>query len=435
MLTNQLCLAGYGWTRRAKKSRSFEIQTIKGKGQGAVAVFPDSTGSSRRTDAEIEAMISALPAEQQDMHDQAALGKSSLRIGKICEEEGLAVFNMLARFNHSCVPNVHNSWNIETKTETLHAVRDVAKGTELCTTPKEERRALLQRLKFTCNCEACAAGAAAGAASDERRQELGQLARRARQLEDGRADVAALQQAVQRSIKLIDLASRQGKLRPGSAAFEAAAELGDLEMAYDMSKLALDTTWVVGGSRCPALLSRGQPQVGEMTLPTWALDYPPLEERKFPGRYSGDYFRDTLPNDLYELEQAVVDGDVFTVRKLLQASPDSPVVGGEYLKSKGSQHTWWGACCDFNRVKEYVDNGQDVDEVNPVLWNGNGDICCITLWDVAQEFGHNHISQYLLTKGGTVVVRNCHTIDTHEMKWSIGRGDAFIYKAGGHTAD
>ena len=43
------------------------------------------------------------------------------------------------------------------------------------------------------------------------------------------------------------------------------------------------------------------------------------QERKFPNRYSGDYFRDTLPPDLYELEQAVVDGDVFTVRKLLQA--------------------------------------------------------------------------------------------------------------------
>ena len=221
----------------------------------------------------------------------------------------------------------------------------------------------------------------------------------------------------------------------------------------------------------------------KMTLPTWALDYPPLEERKFPQRYSGDYFRDTLPPDLYELEQAVVDGDVFTVRKLLQAGVnlnapldsnhmtalmiscmmgnwdliqllvedfeadlDGPLSRAglraidyagyegfrfpsehpicEYLKSKGSQHTWWGACCagDFNRVKEYVDNGQDVDEINPVLWNGNGIF-------IAKEFGHNHIAQYLLTKGGTVVVRNCHTIDTHEMKWSIGRGDAFVYKS------
>lgn len=220
-----------------------------------------------------------------------------------------------------------------------------------------------------------------------------------------------------------------------------------------------------------------------MTLPSWALDYPVLEERKFPNRYSGDYFRDTLPPDLYELEQAVVDGDVFTVRKLLQAgvNPNSPLDSNhmtalmissmmgnwdlvqllvedfeadldgplsraglraidyagyegyrfpnehpicEYLKSKGSQHTWWGACCagDFNRVKEYIDNGQDVDEINPVLWNGNAVF-------IAKEFGHNNIAQYLLTKGGTVVVRNCHTIDTHEMKWSIGRGDCFFYKA------
>ena len=34
----------------------------------------------------------------------------------------MAVFNTVARFNHSCVPNVHNSWNMETKTETLYAV-------------------------------------------------------------------------------------------------------------------------------------------------------------------------------------------------------------------------------------------------------------------------------------------------------------------------
>ena len=56
--------------------------------------------------------------------------------------------------------------------------------------------------------------------------------------------------------------------------------------------------------------------------PPFKKPFPPArcQERKFPQRYSGDYFRDTLPADLYELEQAVVDGDVFTVRKLLQAA-------------------------------------------------------------------------------------------------------------------
>merc|ERR1712094_103686 len=45
---------------------------------------------------------------------------------------------------------------------------------------------------------------------------------------------------------------------------------------------------------------------------------------------------------------------------------EHPIV--EYLKSQGSQHTWWGA------------------------------------------------------------VRNCSNADTHEMKWSTGRGDSFYYK-------
>jgi len=219
-----------------------------------------------------------------------------------------------------------------------------------------------------------------------------------------------------------------------------------------------------------------------MTLPAWAFDYPVEEERKYPERFSNDYFRDTLPADLYEFENAVVDGDVYNARKLLEAGvdPNAPLDNNhmtalmiscmmgnwdliqilveefdadldgplsrsgfravdfaayegyrfpnehpitEYLKSKGSQHSWWGALCasDFKRVKEYVDNGQDLDEVNPCLWNGNGVF-------VAQEFGNNRIAQYLVSKGATVMVRNNHNIDTHEMKWDIGRNTAFFYK-------
>jgi len=220
-----------------------------------------------------------------------------------------------------------------------------------------------------------------------------------------------------------------------------------------------------------------------MAVPTWAFDYPALQDRKYPERYSGDYYRDTLPQDLSEFENAVVDGDVFTVRRLLEAgvNPNEPLDGNhmtalmiscfmgnwdlvqllvedfevdldgplsragmraidyagcqgfrspfehpitDYLKSKGSQHTWWGAVCagDFMRIKEYVENGQDLDEINPVLWNSNAIF-------LAQEFGQARIAQYLLSKGGTIAVRNAHNIDSHENKWSIGRGDCFFYKA------
>jgi len=220
-----------------------------------------------------------------------------------------------------------------------------------------------------------------------------------------------------------------------------------------------------------------------MTLPNWALDYPVQEDRKNPERYSGDYFRDTLPEDLYQFENAVVDGDVFTVRRCLEVgvNPNEPLdsnnmtalmiacmmgnwdlvqllvedfeadldgplsraglraidfagINGyclphehpitEYMKSKGSQHTWWGAVVtgDFLRVKEFVDNGQDIDEVNPVMWNSNGIF-------LANEYAQKRIASYLVSKGGTVMVRNVKTMDGHEMKWSIGRGACFFYKA------
>ena len=66
----------------------------------------------------------------------------------------------------------------------------------------------------------------------------------------------------------------------------------------------------------------------------------------------------------------------------------------EYLKSEGSQHAWWEAvnAQDFKRVEEYVDNGQDIDEINPVLWSANAIL-------VAQESGTNRIASYLLSRG------------------------------------
>lgn len=219
-----------------------------------------------------------------------------------------------------------------------------------------------------------------------------------------------------------------------------------------------------------------------MALPAWAYDYPAMEDRKYPDRFTNDYFRDSLSPENFELEQACVDGDVWRVRELIEGGcdknapldnnlttplmiactmgnwdllqllvedfdcdldgpvsragmraidyagsmnlrfpNDNPCV--DYLKSKGSQHTWWGACQagDFKRMKEYIDNGQDVNEVNPFLWNSNGVNIC-------QEHGQARCAQWLITKGGLVAVRNCHNVDTLEEKWCIGRGDAFYYK-------
>lgn len=227
-------------------------------------------------DSDIEAMILKLPRDKQesfwDLFDaeiDGAGAKSRVLTNSFpvpLDDEGteaMAVFNTVARFNHSCVPNVHNSWNMETKTETLYAVRDIAKGQELCTTylnpndlyrPSRDRRALLQRLKFTCGCEACRLEGAQRQRSDETRQELRQLAR---QLESDMADVDVVRQRVMRSVKLIDQEMKGNpalKCRSYSAAFELAAELGALDLASEMAQRALDNVLLAEGYDSPRAL-------------------------------------------------------------------------------------------------------------------------------------------------------------------------------------
>eukprot|EP00435_Cladocopium_sp_Y103_P065027 s349_g26.t2 len=278
---------------RKAKGRDFEIQPIDGKGMAAVAQRDIPRGDAiledqplltipcqemeRLKDSDIEAMILTLPPEKQESFwdlfdaeiDGSAGAKSRVLTNSFpvpLDDEGteaMAVFNTVARFNHSCVPNVHNSWNMETKTETLYAVRDIAKGQELCTTylnpndlyrPCRERRGLLQRLKFTCGCEACRLDGAHKQRSDEMREELGKLAS---QLDSDMADVEVVRQRVMRSVKLIDQEMKGNpalKCRTYSAAFELAAELGALDLASEMAQLALDNVLLAEGYDSPRAL-------------------------------------------------------------------------------------------------------------------------------------------------------------------------------------
>lgn len=214
--------------------------------------------------------------------------------------------------------------------------------------------------------------------------------------------------------------------------------------------------------------------------------YPPPGERPYPERFTGDFHRDSLPDLEFRLEEACVRGDTKAVQDILSRGadrnapldedlktplmiacelgwfylvkwlvemegvdvdgpmsrsglraidyagkeqfrwPNDDMEIADYLKSKGSNYTWWGACfCgDIPRIDEYLDNGQDIDELNPVLWNYNGIDCAI--------FGGNaKAAQFLIARGGMIQLRNCHIPVTEDMLWSIGRGDAFMYKEWG----
>lgn len=218
------------------------------------------------------------------------------------------------------------------------------------------------------------------------------------------------------------------------------------------------------------------------SLPKPESDYPPLEDRKYPDRFTNDYFRDCLDELEFKLEQAVVKGDCQWVHSLIEQGADmhapldkegktalmiacqlgwidlvkqlvevegvdingplskcgfraidyagkeqfrwpNEIEIADYLKSKGGQYTWWGAAFtgDIRRLETYIQNGQDINEINPVLWNFNA-------MDCAVNGGCGKAASYLVARGALLQIRNCHVPVVDEMLWSIGRGDAFMYK-------
>lgn len=78
---------------------------------------------------------------------------------------GLSVFETSSRLNHSCVPNVHHSYNPTLQKQTVHAVRDVQPSEELVTTylggqgnyyvQPQRSEILRQSYGFTCACPSC----------------------------------------------------------------------------------------------------------------------------------------------------------------------------------------------------------------------------------------------------------------------------------------
>ncbi|KAF9361826.1 hypothetical protein BGX34_006873 [Mortierella sp. NVP85] len=73
-----------------------------------------------------------------------------------------AVYRIISRINHSCVPNVTHTWNPRTKKETIYAIKDIPEGAEILTsyllpfmTRAERQERLFRSFRFTCQCEVC----------------------------------------------------------------------------------------------------------------------------------------------------------------------------------------------------------------------------------------------------------------------------------------
>ena len=110
--------------------------------------------------------------DSMDEEDIEELVAESVRVMKIFSVNNfnlpprdLGVFATSSRLNHSCVPNVHHSYNPNLKRTTVFAVRDIEPGEELCITymggkghywTRPQRIELLRsNYGFTCKCSAC----------------------------------------------------------------------------------------------------------------------------------------------------------------------------------------------------------------------------------------------------------------------------------------
>lgn len=78
------------------------------------------------------------------------------------DKSDTGVFSYYSRINHSCVPNVHNSYNPGLQRLTLYSVRDVSAGEQITTSyfdsacrTRQQRRQETENWGFVCSCIAC----------------------------------------------------------------------------------------------------------------------------------------------------------------------------------------------------------------------------------------------------------------------------------------
>ena len=80
--------------------------------------------------------------------------------------------------NHSCLPNAHNSWNSDTKCETIHAIGYIKAGDEFTISydkggPSDSRRTYMKdAFGFDCNCGVCSLPLPELQVSDARRRQI-----------------------------------------------------------------------------------------------------------------------------------------------------------------------------------------------------------------------------------------------------------------------
>ncbi|KAI1496376.1 hypothetical protein F5X99DRAFT_424715 [Biscogniauxia marginata] len=75
---------------------------------------------------------------------------------------GNGVFSLYSRINHSCVPNVHNTYNPNIECLTIHSIRNISASEQITASyisslcrPRQQRKLEIDIWGFVCSCLAC----------------------------------------------------------------------------------------------------------------------------------------------------------------------------------------------------------------------------------------------------------------------------------------
>ncbi|KAK9426737.1 putative SET domain-containing protein [Seiridium unicorne] len=166
----------------------FTIESVPSKGKGLIASKPIPAGTllisepplfttasltnADTIEKDLGVIVRSLPKEGQraflSLHNNFPgqpnpfsniIRSNGYPLGPNSEVGG--IFPLIARLNHSCLPNAQHSWNEKLQRQTVYAVRDVAAGAELTLSyhnggPSTERKAALKQFfGFDCACELC----------------------------------------------------------------------------------------------------------------------------------------------------------------------------------------------------------------------------------------------------------------------------------------
>jgi len=276
----------------------FEVVPIEGRGFAAVAtrdlalgeiILAETPVLSCRTDepgeawremlyAEFERLTPEAQAEVMALHDTLITKPEKSvegilftnAIGRQLAKFDMALLLKVSRFNHSCSPNVEQSWDEDAGQAHLIAAEPISAGEELFThyvelrEPRKERQQkLLEGYGFVCDCRACRTSDVE--TSDRRRVRLKRLDEDIRK--KGPKDVVTGLKMVNKALELYD---KEGLHMSGfrkwhcRSAAEFSLRIGELfqssrwaRKAADYSRLAhgpqhRDTKFLVEFSKDPS---------------------------------------------------------------------------------------------------------------------------------------------------------------------------------------